>query len=47
MAAEKVLIEHKDLKDTQKEPVAVSRSSYEKVWKSRGWRLHKAKKEND
>lgn len=47
MAVEKVLIEHKDLKDTQSQPVSVSKVSYEKVWKDRGWRLHKTKKEND
>ncbi len=40
MADDKVLMEHKDLKETQENPVRVSRSSYERVWKGQGWRLH-------
>jgi hypothetical protein len=44
MADDKVLIEHKDLKETQEAPVRVSRRSYERLWKGRGWRLHSTKK---
>lgn len=40
MADDKVLIEHKDLKETLETPKRVSRTSYERVWKDRGWRLH-------
>jgi hypothetical protein len=46
MADEKVLMEHKDLKETQENPKRVSRRSYENVWKDRGWRLHTGKKES-
>lgn len=46
MADDKVLMEHKDLKETQDTPKEVSRRSYEKVWKAQGWRLSTKKKES-
>jgi hypothetical protein len=41
MADERVLIEHPDVK---KVAGPVRRSTYEKVWKPKGWRLHTSKK---
>lgn len=45
MADKTVLIEHPKLTGNKYQPVRVSRSSYEKVWRDRGWRLSTSKKE--
>lgn len=44
MADKTVLMEHPKLTGKKYQPKRVSRSSYEKVWKDRGWRIHTSKK---
>lgn len=45
MAEEKVLMEHPNVKHTKDQPVLISKSSFEAVWKERGWKIHRPKKE--
>ena len=44
-AKEMVLVEHPDLPETKKQPSRVSRPSFERLWKAKGWKLHTPQKE--
>ena len=37
---ETVAVYHPDVEETKDQPVTVSRQSYDRAWKDKGWRVH-------